>query len=111
MLFQGQVCNTSYLPRGLGAEVHSSLVNFALSVWLETTPDTPLDPPEKLAFFGQSIKPIFMGGSICSQSVEPIFYGRCHMYRTKSLDVDISDLYFVTLFFNKICVWFIVHKY
>lgn len=48
--------------------MQSSLVTFALSVWLETTRDLPLDPYQGPVFFSQSTEPIFMEGVTGTQS-------------------------------------------
>lgn len=46
-----------------GADVHSSLVTFLLSVWLEVALDPPTGLCHELIFVGQSIEPIFMEGA------------------------------------------------
>lgn len=43
-------------------DMHSSLVTFVLSVWLETTQDPPPDPYQEPVFLRQSRKPIIMEG-------------------------------------------------
>lgn len=55
LFLQGKECRTHYLPRRLEADVRSSLVIFALSVWPETMMDLP--QIHIIVFLSQSIEP------------------------------------------------------
>lgn len=63
LFLQRKEYDPCYWPRRLGADVHSSLVTFVVSVWLEITLDPPTGLCHKLIFVGQSIEPIFVEGA------------------------------------------------
>lgn len=60
LFLQGKECKTSCMPRRLGMVVLTSLMIFALSVWLETFPVSDPPPSSESYFLIQFIEPIFV---------------------------------------------------